>query len=85
MEKYYAKLVTLNAGYPHDKLQVKKNLILGNTYVIEDMYISAWYTDVYLEGFSGGFNSVFFEFYNENGEEVDFLSIPFATRAYEED
>ena len=85
MEKYYAKLITLDAGYPSDKLQVKNNLILGNTYVIEDMHIGGWHTDVYLEGITGSFNSVFFEFYDEDGNEINFLDIPIATRDYYED
>ena len=61
----YAKLVTLKAGYKFDKERVEKHLTLDQYYVISEIYMESCHTTVTLKDL-GDFNSVFFEFYDEN-------------------
>ena len=35
--------------------------IVGNQYIVSDINISSWYSDIYFDGIDGGFNSVCFE------------------------
>ncbi len=37
------------------------NLEVGKEYILEDFVVHSWHTKIYLEGFTGAFNSVCFE------------------------
>ena len=82
--KYYAKLIKpykdacWSTGNG-DELKV------GKMYEIERMVIEGFYTEIYLKNLKGYFNSVFFEFYDENGKEYDilyFVGLPIAVCDY---
>lgn len=66
MTKFYAKLVTYDAGYSSDQQKVKDNLTLNEYYEITSITIHSWMTDIKLLNLEGTYNSVFFKFYNED-------------------
>lgn len=62
---------TLQAGYDFQKKQMEDlGFKIGDRIEVKDIVVHQSSTDVYLEGYKGSFNSVFFEF-EENGEELD--------------
>lgn len=82
--KYYAKLIKpyKDAWWSTgngDELEV------GKMYEIKQMVIEGFHTEVHLDGLGGYFNSVFFEFYDEDGKEydiLDFVGLPIAICDY---
>ena len=66
MTKFYAKLVTYDAGYTGEQKRVKDTLTLNEYYEITSITINSWCTDIKLLNLEHTYNSVFFEFYNEN-------------------
>lgn len=80
--KYYAKVVTFDAGTEFNKQYAMSNLKLGEKYEMNDLIIGSWCTDVYLKGFEQPFNSVYFEFADEDGVAYDLLDVPIATNLY---
>lgn len=72
MKKIYAICTTLNAGYDSDKKKIKDSGInIGDKIELDGACVSGWSTEVYLVGYEGSFNSVFFDFVDENGEDYD--------------
>lgn len=73
----FAKLTTLDAGYPRDKQTIntlveKGELKLNNIYRLQSAVVGNSYTDVWLEELPAqALNSVFFTFYDQNGQEID--------------
>ena len=66
-----AIVTTLEAGYALDKQQmVECNLKVGDRIPVRDIDMGQSSTSIYLDGYKGSFNSVFFEF-EENGKEID--------------
>ena len=62
---------TLEAGYDYQKQKmIDLGFKVGDRIEVKDIVVHQSSTDVYLEGYSDSFNSVFFEF-EENGEELD--------------
>ena len=62
---------TLEAGYDYQKQKmIDLGFKVGDRIEVKDIIMHQSSTDVYLEGYSDSFNSVFFEF-EENGEELD--------------
>ena len=62
---------TLEAGYGYRKQKmIDLGFKVGDRIEVKDIVVHQSSTDVYLEGYSDSFNSVFFEF-EENGEELD--------------
>jgi hypothetical protein len=39
----------------------KQILVIGNTYIVEDVDVHTWHTKLYLKGVCGKYNSVCFE------------------------
>lgn len=69
-----AIVTTLEAGYAFDKQQmVECNLKVGDRIPVRDIDMGQSSTSIYLDGYKGSFNSVFFEF-EENGKEFDPIS-----------
>lgn len=67
--KVYAKFVE-NCGWNDDKKRAIDNgLVIGKTYEVDEVIVHSYHTRVYLKGFKDWFNSVAFEFYNEDGTE----------------
>lgn len=66
-----AIVTTLEAGYAFDKRQMAEcNLKVGDRIPVRDIDMGQSSTSIYLDGYKGSFNSVFFEF-EENGKEID--------------
>jgi len=49
-----------NAGYEMQQKDIKEVLVVGQTYIVNYTEVESYSTDVYLEGYSQPFNSVFF-------------------------
>lgn len=66
-----AIVTTLEAGYAFDKQQmVECNLKVGDRIPVRDIDMGQSRTTISLDGYKGSFNSVFFEF-EENDKEID--------------
>lgn len=74
----YAKFVEPNAGYAHDQKKVEE-LELNHFYPVAAVSMGQSSTSITLQGQSGGFNSVNFEFYKKSDDkyvEHDIFSDP---------
>jgi hypothetical protein len=72
MSKIYAICTTLDAGYDYEQEEIKESGIqVGDKIELEDALVGGWHTDVWLVGYPDSFNSVFFDFVDENGEDYD--------------
>ena len=68
----YAKFMYPESGLDGDiKCAKEAKLEVGKRYVVEDVCMGGWFTDIFLEGINGCFNSVQFEFEEEDGFPVD--------------
>lgn len=56
----------------YDIETVKSLLIVGAEYVVDDVFVHSWNTNVYLQGFKEPFNSCHFDFFKD-GEEIDIV------------
>lgn len=81
-KKYWARLKTYDAGFPEEKACVAKKLVINHKYEIEKMVIYSCYTEVFLKDFEKSFNSVFFDFWDNDGNEFSYLDVPIATHTY---
>lgn len=71
----YAICKTLDAGTDYDeKIMKKNNIKVGDEIEVDSIFVHSWSTDVYLVGYEDNFNSVFFNFVDEDGNEVDIYS-----------
>lgn len=65
----YAKFVHPNSGYDKGEFARSKGLVVGDSYFVEYISMGQSYTDIYLRGYgdklSDGFNSVYFEFFED--------------------
>ena len=76
MSQLYAKFLYPDHGLEADRIRVRElGLEVGKMYKVRDVEMGGWYTDIWLEGYKGSFNSVHFEFY-EDGEEIDIYEDP---------
>ena len=73
--KLFAKVEYLNAGWDSDKKDIKA-LDSAKMYEVDYVSMGQSYTSVYLKDVKGCFNSVNFEFYNKDGEQVNIFSMP---------
>lgn len=65
---------TLEAGYDSEKNKmIELGFKVGDRIPVRDIDMSQSSTAIYLDGYKGSFNSVFFEF-EENGVELDIYS-----------
>lgn len=65
-----AKYAHPNNGHDFQQVEINSHLKVKELYEVKSVVMGNFSTTVYLNGFDCGFNSVFFDFY-ENGEEVD--------------
>ena len=73
--KLYAICTTLDAGTSYDRQEMKdSNIQIGDKLAITDIKVGSWHTDIYLDGYHHSFNSVFFKFVDENGNDYDIYS-----------
>lgn len=68
----YAKFMYPDNGYDCDVEYAKKaELKTGERYEVEDLYMGQSHTSIYLKNINGSFNSVQFDFEEEDGSVVD--------------
>lgn len=66
-----AKFLWPDNGYGSDREKVKKSgMVVGTEYPVSSISMDQSHTSVYLDGFSGAFNSVHFEFF-EDGRSLN--------------
>lgn len=67
----YVKFLGEN-GYDHQpKDAIEKGLKINHIYNLEDMNVGGWSSEIKLYEFEETFNSVMFEYFNEDFEQVD--------------
>lgn len=72
MSKIYAICTTLEAGYPNDQIRIEESGIkVGDKIELADASVRNRRTDVWLVGYKGSFNSVFFDYVDEDGNKHD--------------
>lgn len=72
MSKIYARLTEPDAGYKCDQDKVRDaGLELDKLYPVSSVEVNRSYTDVWLDDFITRFNSVHFDFEDEDGNPVD--------------
>jgi hypothetical protein len=72
--KIYAKFLNKH-GYDHEPVNaVKDGLVEGNMYEVEHCSVGSWNSSIFLKNFSCGYNSVMFDCFDENGNEVDIIA-----------
>ena len=73
----YAVLVEYDAGHKSEQETIKTlDMKIGDKFLVDDIDIYGFHTDVYLTDFPNQtFNSVFFDFVDEDGNEVDIYNV----------
>ena len=68
----YAKFMYSDSGYASD-IEIAKNagLKIGQRYEVEDLSMGQSYTSIYLKRIGGPFNSVQFDYEEEDGMPVN--------------
>lgn len=73
----FAKVVTLDGGYDSDKEDiVNSGYKKGDIFEVEYVSMGQSYTKIYDKKDGAGYNSVYFEFYDSKGNEIDIYSDP---------
>lgn len=71
-------------GYDHDTKQAREaGLVQGEEYEVDYAEVGGWRSDVFLVGFPNesiqgtdmGFNSVMFDYFDEDGKEIDIVEV----------
>lgn len=77
MSKYNlnARLVNKDCGYTSDQEQVKP-YALGTIFEVEDVHMGQSHTSVHLSGEKGSFNSIHFQFVDDEGLPVNIFKDP---------
>lgn len=79
----YAKFMHPDAGDNGDIGYARsQGLVVGKIYEVDSIVIGRCFTEVWLKGFQYYFNSVQFEFEDENGKPVDIFTHPRSTHEY---
>ena len=66
----YAKYCHYDAGYPSDKKTCKRELEREGIYKVKAVHMGGSSTDIELEGFTHTFNSVNFDFFRKEDDEL---------------
>lgn len=69
--KLYARYTNPDAGY-----YTPDDLTLGERYEVEHVIMGSSYTSIFLVGHNGGYNSVNFDFENEDGSSKNIFGDP---------
>ena len=82
----YAKCTKPDSGYDYDSKLCKDLLDMKKMYAVKEVCMGGWHTDIILEEFDEryentprykySFNSVNFDFFDENNNPVDIYSMP---------
>jgi uncharacterized protein (DUF4213/DUF364 family) len=70
MEQEGRQVLTAIYNYPENGYRPAEELVVGQEYEVEDVSMGQSYTSIFLKGYTGVFNSVQFDFY-ENGKPHD--------------
>ena len=65
----FAKYCYPDNGGRLERLYISEKLNINNYYLIDQIDVGTSYTSVRLTNFNDNFNSVFFDFYNSDGEK----------------
>lgn len=77
MGTIYAICTTLSAGTEYEKAAINSaNIKVGDKFVLVNAEVGSWRTEVYLEGHKDSFNSVFFDFVDEEGNSYNIYDDP---------
>lgn len=61
-----------NNGLESDiKSAEAQGFVIGEQYIVESIDVGSWISYIQLQGYSGIYNSVQFEFIDEHGKKVD--------------
>ena len=66
----FAEFSHPNSGYEGEGERASEKLTVGERYIVRNVAVGKWYTGIQLEGIKGSFNSVLFDFY-ENDKRID--------------
>lgn len=81
----YAICVKDEGGFKGDQEQLDKSGIkIGDKIRVLEANVSGWYTDVYLEGYEGKFNSIFFNYVDKDGKPYSIYRKPGFYEFYKE-
>ena len=70
--KIYAICKTLEAGFDGDQKRFNRSGIqIGDKIELEDASVGGWISEIWLVGHEDPFNSVFFDYVDENGKPYD--------------
>lgn len=62
-------------NHPHAGHKPSEELEVGKSYRVTDISMGGFHTSIFLEGYSGAFNSVQFDFF-EDGAEINIYESP---------
>ena len=71
----YAKLVHPEWGYPYHKEMAEK-LDFGAIYKVSNLEIGQSSSSFDIDGIDRGFNTIQFDFYDENLKKIDIFQLP---------
>lgn len=70
--RIFAVCTTLEGGYKSDQKRIlESNIQIGDKIEVETIHVYDWYTEIWLVGHEESFNSIYFEFIDDNGNEYD--------------
>lgn len=81
----YAICIRNEGGFKSDQEHFDKSGIkIGDKIRVLEANVSGWHTDVYLEGYEGKFNSVFFNYVDKDGVPYSIYKKPGFYEFYKE-
>lgn len=66
----FAEFAHPDFGYEGEGKRASEKLTVGKRYIVKNVAVGRWHTGIQLEGIQGSFNSVLFDFY-ENDKRID--------------
>ena len=66
----FAEFTHPDNGYEGEGERALSKLTLGEKYIVKNVAVGRWHTGIQLQNVEGSFNSVLFDFY-ENDEKMD--------------
>lgn len=81
----YAICKANEGGFKGDQERLNKSGIkIGDKIRVLEANVSGWHTDVYLEGYEGKFNSIFFNYVDKDGKPYNIYRKPGLYEFYKE-
>lgn len=77
MDTVYAVCRSHNAGCNYEQKEILESGIeVGDKFRLFQANVGDWHTDVFVEGHEKSFNSVFFDFFDEDGQPYNIYKYP---------